>query len=111
MYLNQAKDILCTPWTIDTGALDHIVYNIFFYNAIDSEVSHFFTLPNGEKVIATHIGFVSLTRKLKLNNVLCVPSFSFNLVSARKLSQDLHCCLIFVPNISFMQDLLTWQTI
>lgn len=102
VHKNTTKDLLSTPWIIDTDASDYIVCNTFLYNVVDCKISHFVILPNGEKVLATHIGSVRLTGKLILSNVLCVPSFSFNLVSTQKLSHDLHCCLTFLLNICFM---------
>jgi hypothetical protein len=48
---------------------------------------------------------------LYLTNVLCVPSFSFNLISASKLTKNVKCHLIFLAGFCFIQNLLTWKTI
>ena len=45
-------------------------------------------LPNGELAQVTHIGTVVLSSSLILKNVLCVPSFSFNLLSISSLTQS-----------------------
>ncbi|XP_022853917.1 uncharacterized protein LOC111375346 [Olea europaea var. sylvestris] len=45
-------------------------------------------LPNGNTIPATEIGTAQVTKSLVLRDVLCVPSFSFNLISVRKLTQD-----------------------
>jgi hypothetical protein len=42
-------------------------------------------LPNGQFVEVTHIGTVKISESFILTNVLCVPSFSFNLISVSKL--------------------------
>lgn len=38
-------------------------------------------------------------------------SFNFNLLSARKLATQINCCLIFLSNLCFIQDLASWTTI
>lgn len=62
-------------------------------------------LPNGSLVLVTHVGTVQLSPTLHLHNILCVPSFGFNLILANKLTQDLSCCLIFLNTHCFIQDL------
>ncbi|XP_030945924.1 uncharacterized protein LOC115970427 [Quercus lobata] len=41
----------------------------------------FVYLPNGEQALVIHIGIVQIFATLILTGVLCVPSFSFNLIS------------------------------
>ena len=72
-------------WVIDTGATDHIVHSVNLFTnftAISTNVE----LPNGETVVVTHIGSISLSATLVLHNVLCVPSFSFNLLSVSQIT-------------------------
>lgn len=59
----------------------------------------------------THIGTVKLFATLILDHVLCVPSFSFNLLSINKLTQKLPFCLVFLSQFCFIQDLSSWKTI
>ena len=99
------------PWIIDTGATDHMVCNTSLLTTITSEVSYSVKLPNGNQVPVTHLGTVKLTDKLILTNVVCVPSFTFNLLSVKKLANSLICCLVFLSNCCFLQDLLSWTTI
>ena len=101
------KDI----WILDTGATDHIVHSLSLFTHITSSISTFVQLPNGEKVIVTHIGTIQVTPTLKLENVLCVPSFNFNLISVSKLTKTLSCCLVFLSTLCFIQDLTCWKTI
>lgn len=68
-------------------------------------------LPDGKSATVSFIGTVSLSPTLVLKNVLCVPSFRFNLISASKLTTDLHCCLIFLSGYCLIQDLTTWKRI
>ena len=44
-------------------------------------------------------------------SVLCVPSFSFNLISVSALTQSQPFCLVFLSNYCFIQALTCWNTI
>ena len=68
-------------------------------------------LPNGLSVSVTYIGTIQLTPFLKLTNVLCVPSFAYNLIFISKLTSSLHCCVLFLSNFFFIQDPLLWKMI
>ena len=68
-------------------------------------------LPNGEKVLLTHIGTMHLNDTLMLTDVLCVPSFTFNLISISKLNKSQYCCFIFLGSFCFIQALALWITI
>ena len=48
---------------------------------------------------------------LKLNNILCMPSFNLNMLSISKLTNDLKCCVTFYPDSCVMQDLATGKMI
>ena len=88
-------------WILDTGATDHIVHSLSLFTHITSSISTFVQLPNGEKVTVTHIGTIQVTSTLKLENVLCVPSFTFNLISISQLTKTLSCCLVILSNLCF----------
>ena len=98
-------------WVLDTGATDHIVHSLTLFSKITSCVATFVQLPNSEKVIVTHIGTIQVTSTLLLENVLCVPTFTFNLISMSKLTKSLSCCLVFLYHYCFIQDLTCWKTI
>ena len=98
-------------WVLDTGATDHIVHSVDLFTKITSSITSFVQLPNGERVVVTHIGTIQLTSSLILENVLCVPSFTFNLISISQLTKSLSCCFIFLSNVCFIQALSCWKTI
>ena len=98
-------------WIINTGATDHMVHYVAQLTSITSIVHTFVYLPNGEQALVTHIGTVHIYSSLILTNVLCVPSFTFNLISVSKLTKSLCCCLIFLGDCCFIQDLAQWSTI
>jgi hypothetical protein len=82
-----------------------------FFTTITSTVSKFVKLPNGQFVLVTHIGTVRIYAFLILTNGLCVPAFSFNLISASKLTKFSSYCLIILADFCFIQNLLTWRMI
>jgi len=99
------------PWIVDTGATDHMVCSISFFTTITATISTTVHLPNGAVALVTHIGTIKLSETLILTGVLYVPSFTFNLISASKLVKHLCCCLIFLSNYCFIQNLNHWKTI
>jgi len=84
------------PWLINTGATDHMVNSLKFFSAITSVFSSHVKLPIGQTALVTHIGTVKISDSLILTNVLCVPSFTFSLISASKILKTIYCCLIFI---------------
>ena len=88
-----------------------MVCSTVFLTEITGVVSYNVKLPNGQEVPVTHIGTVRLSKLITLKNVLCVPSFSFNLLSAPTLTKTMPCCFIFLANICYLQDLISWTTI
>ena len=97
----------------DTWVLDrcHKPYSPFyiFITSITSIKHTFVQLPNKEKVLVTHIGTIQVPATLVLKDVLCVPSITFNLISITKLTKTMSCCLIFLSEFCFIQDLLCWK--
>ena len=105
IFSAQVIDSQCfksNSWIIDTEATDHMVHSVSQLTTITSIVHSCVYLPNGEKAIVTHIGTMQISSTLTLTNVLCVSSFSFNLISISKLTQTKHCCLIFLGDWCFI---------
>ena len=71
--------LLPNEWIIDSGATDHMVLSISLLTKITSVAHIPVKLPNGESVLVTHIGQVQLSSNLVLDDVLCVPSFSWQI--------------------------------
>ena len=92
-------------WIIDIRATDHMIHSVLVFSSITWVSNSFVYLPNGEKVLVTHIGTVHLTKTLILTDVLCVPSFIFNLMSISKLNKSQYFYLIFLGSFCFIQDL------
>jgi hypothetical protein len=94
----KASQLNNHPWILDTGATDHMICSISLFTTITASVSKLVRLPNGKFASVTHIGTVKISSTLTLTNVLCVPSFSFNLVSVSKLTKNISCCVLFLTN-------------
>lgn len=82
-------------WILDTGATDHIIHSITLFTKITSSTPTFVQLPNGEKAIVIHIGTIQVTSTLVLENVLCVPSFIFNMILVSNW-QNLYLVVFFL---------------
>ena len=89
-------------WIVDTGATDHMVYSLSSFTSITSTIHGYIHLPNGQKVLATHIGSVQISNTLILTNVLCVPAFSFNLITITKFTDSMPCCVLFFSQFCFI---------
>ena len=59
------------------------------------------TLPNGLQVLIQHTGSIHINDSLTLINVLHVPDFHFNLISASCLVKDHFCASSFLPKWLF----------
>lgn len=81
-----------------------MVNSASFLSHITSTCSRTVRLPNGVNVPITHVRDVRLTPNITLRNVLCVPSFHFNLISVAKLTYDAKCLITFLPDSFHIQD-------
>lgn len=87
----NTSHILSTNWILDSGATNHMVHSLNFFTSITSIVQISIRLPNGDMAKVTHI-----------ENVLFIPTFSFNLVSISKLIQNLSFYCIFLSRYYFI---------
>ena len=88
-----------------------MVHSVSLLTTITSTMNTFVSLPIGEQALVTHIGTVQLSETLTLHGVLCVPSFTFNLISVTQLTKTIFCCLIFLASFCLIQDLVHWNMI
>ena len=75
-------------WVLDTCATNHFVCSVDLLITITATMQSLVQLPNGKSAQVTHIGIVVLSSFLTLKNVICVPSFTFNLFSANTITQS-----------------------
>ena len=88
-----------------------MIHSIQFFTSITSIVHISVRLPNGDMAKVSHIGTVQVSPTLLLENMLCIPTFSFNLISISKLTQSSSCCCIFLSQFCLIQDLQHWKMI
>lgn len=88
-----------------------MVHSLTLFTSITSTVQISVKLPNGDVAKVTHIGTVQFSSTLILENVLCIPKFSFNLIFISKLTQSPTCYCIFPSRYCFIQDLQPWRMI
>ena len=100
-----------TDRVIDTGATNHMVHSISCFTTITSPLNTHVKLPNGEIALVTHMRTIKITETFILYYVLCVTSFSFNLISVSQLAKLVLCCLIFLGTFCFIKDLAHLSTI
>ena len=75
-----------------------MVSSITFFTSIIATISKKVKLPNGSFAEVTHIRTVKISATFTLTNVVYVPSFSFNLISASKLTKNVKYCLTFLAS-------------
>lgn len=98
-------------WIIDTGASKHMVCSVNQLTVVINRSKASVKLPNGDTAEVTDVGTVKLSDTLTLTDVLVVPCFKFNLISASKLILKHKCFLVFLHHFCHIQDLLTWKMI
>ncbi|XP_019423021.1 PREDICTED: uncharacterized protein LOC109332492 [Lupinus angustifolius] len=98
-------------WVLDTGATDHVCFSLSEFQSF-IKIDHIqIRLPNGSKVVSSIAGTVIFSKDLCLSNVLCIPKFSFNLISVSKLTTTLNCKLTFTNTKCVMQEESTLRMI
>ena len=91
-----------TNWVIDTRATHHMVHSIACFTTITATLNTFVNLPDGQVASVAQVGIVKISEHFILHSVLCVPSFSFNLIYVSQLVKSTACCLIFFGNLCFI---------
>lgn len=100
------------PWVIDSGASDHMtgvssVFSTYTPYSGQDRVK----IADGTFSSVSGKGLVHASPSLPLSTVFHVPSFSTNLLSISKITQDLNCSVSFFPSHCVFQDLITGKTI
>ena len=83
------------PWIVDMGASHHMTGQLECLTNVRNILEYSVGLPNGAEIVATKEGTVVLNDKLRLTNVLYVPSLHCNAVSVSQLLKDSDCMIQF----------------
>nr|KYP66985.1 hypothetical protein KK1_013301 [Cajanus cajan] len=102
--LSTTTQNLHKSWILDTGATDHICSSLHWFTTYTRIDPIPVRLPNGSSVMANFSGTIKLTKSLKIDHVLFIPQFTFNLVSVSKLTANLGCTLIFESKSCIIQE-------
>ncbi|XP_019189518.1 PREDICTED: uncharacterized protein LOC109183945 [Ipomoea nil] len=94
MHINSAY-LNSYAWIIDSGATDHIVCSLEFFDNYRTVSEAKVNLPNGNHATVEHIGNIKLSNDIWLKDVLHIPSFKFNIISIHKLLQNSAYSLMF----------------
>ncbi|KAA0033038.1 Cysteine-rich RLK (RECEPTOR-like protein kinase) 8 [Cucumis melo var. makuwa] len=100
------------PWILDSGATDHLT----------GSSEHFISYApcaGNEKIRIADESLAPIAGKgqivpfddFALQNVLHVPKLSYNLLSISKITRELHCKAIFLPESVYFQDMSSGRTI
>lgn len=91
-------------WIVDSGASDHITYDLSLLQKVRSIQDHcYITLPNGKKAQIRNTGSMTLSPDLILRDVLHIPDFQFNLLSISKLTKQYSANVVFTPEFCLLQ--------
>lgn len=83
-------------WIVDSECTEHISYRSgILEGLINSTNEAPVTIPNEETVPVKAKGSHTLPNGMKVQEVLLVPKFTFNLLSLSKISRDLNCVVTF----------------
>jgi hypothetical protein len=98
-------------WIVDSGATDHMTCDPNqLQNLTKLKEPQYVTVANGNKTKILGTGTTNFLNK-NVKDVLYLPDFNSNLLSVRKITQDLNCDVIFSPNKVTFQDRVTWKKI
>lgn len=95
-------------WYWSHGSCGLLLISFLFLQTCAQFICHFAHWTTSR---CSFVSTVHLTPFLTLFDVLHVPNFSLNLISASKLTSHSHCCLLFQNNSCIIQDLRSWMFI
>ncbi|RVW64179.1 hypothetical protein CK203_046335 [Vitis vinifera] len=103
--LNVSDITFANSWVIDSGATDHMTHSPnIFSTYFPCSSSRKIATVDGSLTTVAGIGDVKISPSLMLKNVLHVPRLTTNLISIQKLTQDLHCNVVFYHSHCVFQD-------
>ncbi|KAI3808617.1 hypothetical protein L1987_24572 [Smallanthus sonchifolius] len=95
-------------WVVDSGCTEYITHQLnLLLNKKKTSNESPVVIPNGNAIPVEGRGELTLPGGAKLNEVLYVQNFKYNLLSVSRLSKDLQCAVTFFPDFFVMQGLRT----
>ncbi|KAL3511008.1 hypothetical protein ACH5RR_030409 [Cinchona calisaya] len=108
---SHVNSVFTNSWILDSGATDHMTSHPSLLSKSQPSFSHTVNLPNGTSTPITYTGNIVFNRDITLENVLCVPTFRLNLISASKITKGLNCSVTLFPDSCILQDSTTGKMI
>nr|KAJ0213988.1 hypothetical protein LSAT_V11C400204210 [Lactuca sativa] len=103
-----SRERIYDGWVVDTCATEHVTHrDDFLTNKVVHGNQIPITIPNGDKIPIMGEGEHTLPRGLKIDGVLHVLNFNYNLLYVHKLAKKLHCAITFFPDFFVMHKLVT----
>ncbi|XP_058783732.1 uncharacterized protein LOC131658455 [Vicia villosa] len=96
---------------LDTGATDHVCFTKSYFQSLNPIQLITIKLPNGNLISTNLSGTIKFFESFYITNVLYMPNFAFNLISAPKLTNTLNCQLMFTNSDCVIHDLLSKKMI
>ena len=91
-------------WILDNSASDHMCSDqSLLHDLCSLQQPILVNLPNGMQVKVTKHGKLRLTNHLVLDHVLHIPNFKLNLLSIKRLCQQLRCAVHFTEALCLLQ--------
>jgi hypothetical protein len=96
-----------SSWIVDSGATDHMTGNKSILSGLATTSQPPVQIANGSTCNIEGIGSTQISQNMPLSSVLYVPSFSENLMSVSKITEQLYCSVTFTPTKCTFQELGT----
>jgi len=91
-------------WILDSGASDHMCSDKTLLHDLSMlSVPVMVSLTNGSHVQVTQQGKLHITQGFVVEHVLVIPNFKFNLLSIKRLCDQLHCTIQFTESLYTLQ--------
>ena len=90
------------PLIIDSGASHHMISDSSLIKNVEPALGNVM-IANGDKIPIRGIGELKLFDKV--SKAFYMPTFASNLVSVKKVTNDLNCHVTFTPNEVYFQDI------
>ena len=90
-----STSVLNSAWTIDSGATNHMTFNVRQVKNLNPSSQHCVSMANGNITPVVGEGSSHLTNTLHLDLVLHVPSLDYNLLLVSHITTTLSYVVIF----------------
>ncbi|XP_075099266.1 uncharacterized protein LOC142176097 [Nicotiana tabacum] len=77
------------------------------YEEVSEKDKNKVQLPTGEQASITHTGIYFFFRNKKIQNILHIPDFKYNLLSVSKITKELRCLVAFFLDFCVFRELFS----